>query len=119
MADQQIGTDADQFPENEHHDEIVRENDSEHGEHEKGEGREVAGFARVVLHVAERIDVDERADAGDQHEHRLAQIVENESKRDIENGAEVDPGELNRPDVFGGENEAAAQRSFRGPRRPK
>ena len=52
MADQQIGTDAHQFPEDEHHHEIVRDDDAEHREHEEGERREVARFARVVPHVA-------------------------------------------------------------------
>ena len=31
------------------------------------------GLALVVLHVAERVDVDERADAGDDEQHDLAQ----------------------------------------------
>ena len=92
MADQQIGTHAHEFPEDEHHDEVVRKNDPEHREHEEGERSEVAGLAGVVLHVAERIDVDERADAGDEHEHGLAQIVEDQSQRHIEKGRKIDPG---------------------------
>ena len=53
----------------------------------KRERREVAGLARVVLHVAERVDVDERADAGDEQEHGLAQIVEDQAERHIEKRA--------------------------------
>ena len=113
MADQQIGTDADEFPEDEHHDEIVRENDAEHREHEEGERSEVAGLAGVVLHVAERVDVDERADAGDEHEHGLAQIVEDQSQRHVENGAEIDPGQLERPHVRRGENDDSCRRNPR------
>ena len=52
MADQQIGTDADQLPEDEHHHEIVREHDSEHREHEEREPGEIARLALVLAHVA-------------------------------------------------------------------
>ena len=52
MADQQIGSDADQFPEDEHHDEIVREHDPEHREHEERKRGEVARLALVIPHVA-------------------------------------------------------------------
>ena len=41
VADQQIGTHADEFPENKHHDKIVRKDDAEHREHEEGERSEV------------------------------------------------------------------------------
>ena len=43
--------------------------------------------------------MDECADAGDHHEHRLAQIVENKAKRDLEDPANIDPGELGRGDI--------------------
>ncbi len=109
MADQQIGTDAHEFPENEHHDEIVRENDPEHREHEERERGEVAGLAGVVLHVAERVDVDEGADAGHEHEHGLAEIVEDQSQRHVEKGRKIDPGQLERPHVRRDKNNAAAR----------
>ena len=51
VADQDIGSEADQFPKDEQHDEIVRENDAEHGEHEERKGREITGFAFVIPHV--------------------------------------------------------------------
>ncbi len=34
MSDEDVGADADQFPEDEHHHEIVREDDAGHREHE-------------------------------------------------------------------------------------
>ena len=52
MPDEQIRADPDQLPKDEHHDEVVRQNDPEHGEHEERERREVARLARVRAHVA-------------------------------------------------------------------
>ncbi len=84
MADEDVGTDADQFPEDEHHHEVVREDDAEHREHEEREAGEVARLALVILHVAERINVDQRADGGDHEEHRLAELIDREADRDRE-----------------------------------
>ena len=84
----------DQLPENKQHHEIVREHDAEHGEHEERERGEVTRLAFVIAHVAERVDVDERADAGDEDEHGLAQLIEGETERDVEHARDVDPGEL-------------------------
>ena len=52
MANEQIGTDPDQFPEDKHHHEIVREHDSEHREHEERKPGEIARLALVRAHVA-------------------------------------------------------------------
>ena len=68
VTDEQIGTHADQLPKDEGHDEVVRQHDAGHGEHEERETGEVAGFRLVVLHVGQREDMDEHADAGD-HDH--------------------------------------------------
>ena len=94
MTDQNIGREPDQFPKHEKHDEIVRENDSEHGEHEERQRREVAGLAFIISHVTQRVDVDERADAGDQNSHRPAQLIQGEAERDVEDSANSDPREL-------------------------
>ena len=72
MSDEHIRGKADQLPKDEHHDEVVREHDTEHSEHEERKGGEVTRFAFIIPHVAERIDVDERADAGYEDKHRLA-----------------------------------------------
>ena len=42
VADQDVGTHPDQFPENKHHHEVVRQDDTRHREHEESEPREVA-----------------------------------------------------------------------------
>ena len=53
MADQDIGSEPDQFPEDEKHDEIVRQDDSDHGEHKQRQGREITGSTFFVSHVAD------------------------------------------------------------------
>ena len=75
MTDQDIRRETDQFPKDEKHHEIVGENDPEHREHEERQRREIARLALVVPHVTQRIDVNERADAGDQNGHRPAQLI--------------------------------------------
>ncbi len=52
MANQDIGGKANQLPEDEQHHEVVGEDNSKHGEHEKRERGEIAGLAFIILHVA-------------------------------------------------------------------
>ena len=52
MTDEDVGSETDQLPKDEHHHEIVREDNAEHREHEERERGEVARFAFVVAHVA-------------------------------------------------------------------
>src|SRR5207244_11433578 len=108
MADEHVGSEPDQLPENEQHHEVVREHDPEHGEHEKGQRCEVARLANVVPHVAERINVDEQPDSGHEHQHHFAQVVENEAERDGENSVNVDPSHLRRGDVRLEKNQTSA-----------
>ena len=76
VTDQQVGAEADQLPEDEGHDEIRRQHDAGHRKHEERESGEVAVFRRVVLHVGERENVNERADAGDDRHHAGRELVE-------------------------------------------
>ena len=71
-ADQQIRAEPDAFPADEHHQEVAAEHEHQHERREQVQVREVAGERRrSVLHVADRVDVDQQADAGhDQHHHR-------------------------------------------------
>jgi hypothetical protein len=94
VADQQIGADADEFPEDEHHREVVREHDAEHREHEERQIAEVTRLPFVVLHVDERVDVHERAHARDDEQHHLAQGVDRKADRHIERRAEIQPRHL-------------------------
>ena len=84
VADEQIGTETDQFPEDEGHDEVVGQHDAGHREHEKRKTGEVAGLRLVVLHVGEREDVDQRADAGDDDHHAGGELVELDADLEVE-----------------------------------
>ena len=75
----------DAFPADEQHEQRPAEHQQQHEEQEQVEVREVARVARVVLHVADRVDVDQRADAGDDQRHHGRQPVEVE--RDLERAA--------------------------------
>ena len=82
MADQNVGADPDQFPEDEHHGEVVGINDAGHGEEEERQPGEVAGLAFIILHVAQREDVDQQTDGGDHDHHAFAEGVQ--LQRDVE-----------------------------------
>ena len=90
VVDQQVGAEADQLPENEHHEKIVGEDDAEHGEHEDREAAEVAGLGLVVVHVAEREHVHAEADHADDAEHEGGEVVELEAERELK-GIELEP----------------------------
>ncbi len=96
MTNQHIGSKTDQFPEDEKHDEIAREHDTEHRKHEERQCREIARFPVVISHVAQRIDVNECADPGNQKNHRPAQRVQRQSDRHFECAGDVDPRDLGR-----------------------
>ena len=117
-ADQQIGGEADAFPAEEHLDEIVGRHQHQHGEGEQRQIGEEARPVRVVRHVADRIDVDERRDGGHHHQHDRRQRVDAERPVDGQrpgtepvedrdavrhvlaeaDGEERDPGEKRRDD---------------------
>ncbi len=69
MSDEEVGAEADEFPEDECDNEVGGEDDAGHGEHEEGQAGEVAGLRGIVFHVGEGEDVDEEPDAGDDDHH--------------------------------------------------
>ncbi len=91
VTDQEVGTEADQLPEEEHHDEVRSQHDAGHGEHEERQPAEVARPARIVLHVAERVDVHQHAHEGDDEHHPPALVIDDEADVDRE-GADLDEG---------------------------
>ena len=104
VANQNIRGKANQLPKNEQHHEIVRENYAEHREHKERQRREIAGFAFIVPHVAQRINMNQRSDAGNQNEHRLTKIIQYKTKRDSEYSDKVNPVELSRGDTLSGKD---------------
>ena len=85
-ADQQVRAETDAFPADEHHREVGAEHQHQHERGEQIQVREVARVLAVALlvHVAGRVDVDQRADAGDDQDHQRRQVIEPERKRDLQ-----------------------------------
>ena len=96
VANQDVRSKADQFPKHEKHDEIVRENDPEHGEHEERQRCEITGLAFVISHVTQRIDMNGSSDSGNENDHCPAQRIQGQAKRNLEYAANTDPCELGR-----------------------
>ena len=93
VPDEHVGSEADELPKNKKHDEIVREHNAEHGKHEEGKRSEVARLAFVAAHVAERINVNQRANACDEDKHHATQIVQNKTERHDEQSGKFNPVE--------------------------
>ena len=115
-ADQQVAAQADQLPRDEHDQEAVRQDQQEHREHEQVEVGEEPPVARVVAHVADRVDVDQQPDRGHHDQQAGGQVVDEEAGVDRE-VAGRDP--LEQPDVEAAlpERRLSGQRGIRGAHR--
>ena len=81
-TDQQVGSEAHAFPSHEQDQQRPSQHERQHEEKEKVQVSEVAGVAGVLLHVAHRVEVDQRAHAGDDEHHDRGEPVE--VKGDVE-----------------------------------
>ena len=72
-ADQQIGGEADAFPAEEHLHQAVGGHQHQHREAEQRQIGEEARLARVLLHIAPAVEVDEAGDGGDDDQHHRGQ----------------------------------------------
>ena len=79
-ADEQVGGEADAFPADEQQQEVLGEDQGQHEEHEEVQVGEEAPVAFFVRHVADGVDVDQEADAGDDAEHDEGEVVELKAK---------------------------------------
>ena len=84
VADQQVGGQAHAFPADVEHQVAVGQHQQQHGGHEQVEVAEEPPAAGIVVHVADRVDVDQRADPGDQQDEGQRQRVEQEADVDLE-----------------------------------
>ena len=83
-ANQQIAAQAHALPAHEHHQVVVGKDQREHGEHEEVQVSEEAVVAALMAHVARAVNVDERADAGDEEQPHATQGVEQHSGANVE-----------------------------------
>ncbi|KAF0242187.1 MAG: hypothetical protein FD180_4058 [Planctomycetota bacterium] len=82
--DQQVAREADQLPEHVQREQVVAEDQPEHGEREDREIGEKSRVARVVRHVPDREDVNERRNERDDHEHDHRDVVDQHPHRNPE-----------------------------------
>ena len=89
-ADEQEGAKADSLPAYKHQQVVVRHHQKQHGEREQVEPGEVAGEQVVLGHVADAVDVDQEADAGNHQHHRHGERIDAQRHRRLE-AARADP----------------------------
>ncbi len=83
-ADEQVARQADQLPGHEDQQPRVGEDQHQHAEHEEVQVGEEPPVARVVAHVADRVDVHEQADRRDDDQQAGGQLVDEEAGLDVE-----------------------------------
>src|SRR5574341_1847105 len=81
-ADQQVGAQPDAFPADEQKQQILAHHQQQHEKNEQVQVDEKARHALVMVHVTEGIDVNQKADAGDDQRHHRGQRVD--LKRNID-----------------------------------
>ncbi len=85
-GDQQVGREADALPADVHGEVAVGQHQQQHHRDEEVEVAEEAPAALVVGHVPDGVDVDQRADAGDQQHEHHRQRVDQQAGVDLEAG---------------------------------
>ena len=100
-ADQQVRGQAHALPADEQHQVVVGEDQQQHRRDEQVEEPEEAAPPLVVGHVADRVDVDQAADAGDQQHEHDRQLVDQQADVDVP-AAGGDPGVERHADRAGG-----------------
>ena len=83
-ADQQVARQAHELPPREDHQEVVRQDQQQHAEHEEVQVGEEAPPARVVRHVADRVQVDEHPDRRHDDQQAGGQLIDEEPDVDRE-----------------------------------
>ena len=82
--DQEVGTEAHPFPPDEHEQEVVSRDQKEHHEDEEVQVDEEPPEAGIVVHVADRVDMDEKPHPGDHQAHDDGEGVEPKTDGDPE-----------------------------------
>ena len=91
-ADQQVAGERHRGPADDQDDHVGGQHQERHREDEEVHVAEEPRHPRVVLHVADRVDVDQQADPGDDQQHQHRELVDGDVDRDVEvAGAEVQP----------------------------
>jgi hypothetical protein len=78
-ADEQVTHDAHRFPAEEQLHEVVGHHEHQHREREQRDVAEEAVVARIVVHVADRVDVHAQRHEGHDDHHQRSQLVDEEA----------------------------------------
>ena len=105
VTNQQIGAETHAFPADKHQQEIVRQHQRQHREHEQVQIRKEAIEAAVSVHVADGKDVNQEADEGDEERIGAAQPIHRQTEVSAET-ADLNPGPEVIEDGFGGTQRA-------------
>ncbi len=83
-ADEEVGADAHALPAEEEEQEVVRQHEQQHGGDEEVQVEEELREVLVVLHVADRVEVDEGAHPRHEGRHRHRERVDEKAHVDVE-----------------------------------
>ncbi len=83
-SDQQITAKPHAFPADEEQEQIIRQDQNQHGKHEQVHVAEEAVVASFVRHIADGIDVDEKTDAGHDPDHHRRKRVQQHAPGRVE-----------------------------------
>ena len=84
--DQQVGRRADERPADDQQHEVARQDQQQHREDEEVQVGEEARVAAVGAHVGDRVEVDQRRDAGDDEHHEDRQRVDQDRELGVDAG---------------------------------
>src|SRR5258706_11681484 len=90
-ADQQVRTQSDAFPADEKQQQVVAHHQRQHEKNKQIEINEEPDHVIVMAHVTQRIDVNQKADAGDDQQHHRGQRIDLKRQVDLER-AGLNPG---------------------------
>ena len=83
-ADQEVRGEADEAPGRQQHQEVAALDEQQHREDEERHVREEAALLVDLVHVADRVADDQRADAGDDQHHEDRQLVDVDLQAEVE-----------------------------------
>ena len=90
-ADEQVGGETHTLPADEEQQETGRKHKHQHEKHEQVEVCEEAPVTLVLGHVTRGIDVDEKADTGNDGQHDQREVIDGEAETHLKAG-DGDPG---------------------------
>lgn len=83
-SDQQVRAEAHALPAEIEREQAVAQDQNEHGAHEQVQVAEEEAVVGIPAHGLEGIEVDEKADEGDRHQHHQGKLIQVQAQRNTE-----------------------------------